>query len=483
MQSSLRCHHDFHSITPKSLSYRPVNQLPSTIAGTEYLPLPNGSSFTGYANMAVTQANGSVTQNSLFYWFFKSRTAALTLSPTTIPMVIWLNGGPGISSLTGLFMENGPLQQIDDATDTIQTNPDSWNRECHLLYWDQPVGTGYSFTDSTDGYVTNQEELRQQFCVALDMFFANPQFSAYKNSPLYIVGEGYAGKYISNIACELMERADQYPHVATLAGIAIGDGWIQPRAQTRAQIEYSYASGRLDTKQYLHLGKLCNSLNTLISDGEFRKANQLGRQIMDQLLANSAGPNAHDTKEQQRPRMTALSDYLNNANVRKALAAVQPWIYADNGGKVTASLGADIYAPAYQPVLDVLEYARRSKLQVMFYTGQSDNDCGFWGTEQMLWDINFPRLTGIPNINDATCWQQLDRQVWVDTSGATLGFIKSLGNLTQATVVNRGHCTPTIRRDTNRALIANWISKRPFAVINPAIGEKAPNSNRELCVN
>lgn len=75
--------------------------------------------------------------SDIFYWQFDSRS-----NPSTDPLVIWLNGGPGCSSLTGLFAENGPFTVQDDLT--LLSNPYSWNNSTNLVFVDQPVGTGFS---------------------------------------------------------------------------------------------------------------------------------------------------------------------------------------------------------------------------------------------------------------------------------------------------------------------------------------------------
>lgn len=64
-------------------------------------------------------------------------------------MVLWVNGGPGGSSMFGLFTEHGPCQV--EADGTTSPRPWSWNREFNVLYVDQPVHTGFSYDVPTPG--------------------------------------------------------------------------------------------------------------------------------------------------------------------------------------------------------------------------------------------------------------------------------------------------------------------------------------------
>ena len=82
----------------------------------------------------------------LFYLMFESRS-----DPNRDPLLIWLNGGPGCSSMLGAFTENGPYwlkyNPDDHPRVRLENNVHSWNQQANVLYLDQPIGVGYSYND------------------------------------------------------------------------------------------------------------------------------------------------------------------------------------------------------------------------------------------------------------------------------------------------------------------------------------------------
>ncbi|KAK5991825.1 Carboxypeptidase Y-like protein [Cladobotryum mycophilum] len=115
------------------------NNVDANICGT-------ATSYAGYVNYppnTMTEVKHDYPIHS-FFWYFKS-----LKDPDNAPLVIWMSGGPGASSMFGLFTENGPCH-IDENFNP-DTNPWSWNQEYNVLYLDQPVQTGFSYDIPTPG--------------------------------------------------------------------------------------------------------------------------------------------------------------------------------------------------------------------------------------------------------------------------------------------------------------------------------------------
>lgn len=68
----------------------------------------------------------------MFFYFFESRN-----DPKSDPVILFVNGGPGLSSAIALFMEVGPCRVSMDGNSTIP-NEYSWNRNANIIILDQP---------------------------------------------------------------------------------------------------------------------------------------------------------------------------------------------------------------------------------------------------------------------------------------------------------------------------------------------------------
>lgn len=99
----------------------------------------------------------------LFFWHYQNRHIA-----NRQRTVIWLNGGPGCSSMDGALMEIGPYRLKDKQSLTY--NDGSWDEFANLLFVDQPVGTGFSYVN-TDGYIHELNEMAAHFITFLTKWF------------------------------------------------------------------------------------------------------------------------------------------------------------------------------------------------------------------------------------------------------------------------------------------------------------------------
>ena len=125
----------------------------------------------------------------MFFWFFPAEVA----EAESAPVVVWLQGGPGATSMFGLFDEHGPFWVTDDLR--LMPRDYRWTLLANMLYIDNPVGTGWSFTKSDDGYARNQDQVGKNLYEALLQFYQLfPRYQ--KSSDLYITGESYGGKYV-----------------------------------------------------------------------------------------------------------------------------------------------------------------------------------------------------------------------------------------------------------------------------------------------
>jgi len=383
-------------------------------------------SYAGYINVDAAK------KNYLYYWFFQSRSAD-KCDIGSIPLVIWLNGGPGASSLAGLFLENGPflIEDHGNGQAKIVKNANSWNEKFHLMYWDQPVGSGFSYTD-TGGYATSEKELSEQFFNGLQGFlYLHPE---YRTCDLYITGESYAGKYIPNMAKTITEMNEPLPgdKKIKLKGLGIGDGWMYPKLQTRLQIDYGYEMGFVDTRQRKEVKAMYEDFCKALDAGDMSAAFNLGSNVSDTVLNCGGNPDIYDVRRWHDLPIANLRNYLSCENVKSAIHAQGTWQFADASGPVSQNLINDMMADVTGlfPLL-VKQY------RMLFYTGNFDMSCGFTGTEQILQTMDYKG------------WTNLRRKVWTDVPLAigtdvpqSLGYIKGIDNLSQGVIPTRDIRSP-----------------------------------------
>ncbi|CAN6327128.1 unnamed protein product [Urochloa humidicola] len=196
---------------------------PGAVAALEF---PKEALPTRSGYLPIPPANAS-----LFFAFYEA--AHPITPPTSTPILLWLQGGPGCSGLIGNFFELGPYFVNPDA-ETLSHNPFTWNRRFGLLFIDNPLGTGFSAAPSPADIPTNQSVIAAHLLAALQSFFAlDPTFRA---QPFFLSGESYAGKYVPAAGAHILDANPTLPESlrVNLRGVAIGNGLTRTRPTSRA---------------------------------------------------------------------------------------------------------------------------------------------------------------------------------------------------------------------------------------------------------
>eukprot|EP01094_Clydonella_sp_ATCC50884_P019244 TRINITY_DN3719_c0_g1_i3.p1 TRINITY_DN3719_c0_g1~~TRINITY_DN3719_c0_g1_i3.p1 ORF type:complete len:346 (+),score=78.49 TRINITY_DN3719_c0_g1_i3:93-1040(+) len=149
--------------------------------------------YSGYIN--VDPKNG----RELFYWFVESQN-----DPANDPLVLWLQGGPGCSGLLGFLSENGPF--VPNENGGLDLTDQSWNRIANVLYVEAPAGVGFSYSNTSSDYYTDNNKTAADNYRFLQGWLQ--QFPQYQHTPLFIAGESYAGDYGPQLVLEILDGAD-----------------------------------------------------------------------------------------------------------------------------------------------------------------------------------------------------------------------------------------------------------------------------------
>jgi cathepsin A (carboxypeptidase C) len=145
-----------------------------------------------------------------------------------------LNGGPGCSSSTGLLFELGPCNIAQDGKNTT-FNPHSWNSNANIIFLDQPINVGFSYSD--DGSTINNSPAAGKDVYAFLELFLN-RFPKYSTQPFHIAAESYGGTYAPNIATVIHQENKALalkPNAAikkiNLASVVLANGLTDPLVQ------------------------------------------------------------------------------------------------------------------------------------------------------------------------------------------------------------------------------------------------------------
>ncbi|KAJ9586805.1 hypothetical protein L9F63_019591 [Diploptera punctata] len=375
-------------------------------------PFPsNIHSYSGFFTVNTTY------NSNLFFWFFPSEEA-----PNDAPLLLWLQGGPGSTSMFGLFTELGPFRL--DGNLALVENPYSWHKNHSVLFIDNPVGTGFSFTESEAGYARDQFQIGNDLYSALVQFLTI--FSEFQSVPLFIAGESYAGKYVPALALTIHQRKSTEPFKINLEGIAVGNGFTDPES-TLHYSELVYQLGLVDTRGYEELQTMENNGREAIRKGRPIDAVKIYQSIQKVLRRTTNFSTMFNFIQDKEPdTIKDFQIFVNKPKVRKAIH-VGNAIFDIHSSTVVSNLLFDFMTSLRPWLEEVLEHYR-----VLYYSGQLDIIVGYALSVRMYNNLDF---------SAAQIYRNASRVPWY-VDGELAGYMKSAGKFTEVLVRNAGHMVP-----------------------------------------
>lgn len=380
-----------------------------------------------------------------FFWAFESRN-----DPENDPVVLWLNGGPGCSPMTGLFFELGPAA-INEKLEPVR-NEFSWNNNATVIFLDQPVNVGYSYSSAR---VNSTRAAAPDVYAFLELFFH--KFHKFAGNDFHIAGESYCGHYIPEFATEVLAHEDRS---FNLTSVLIGNGITDPLIQNEAWEWMACGKGGYpaviseDECQKLHaMYPTCRNLTQTCYDERTDLACVPANIYCDQLIEpyRATGRNFFDIRDQCGDSGNCykqdgwIEDYMNLDHVKQALGIeVKNFTGCDSGVSHDFSLTGDRAKPYQGHVAKLLEH----DIPVLIYAGDKDFRCNWLGNRAWV---------------EALPWSGHDEYTEAATrpwkvAGTEAGTVRNAGPLTFLRIYDAGHMVPFNQPQHALAMLNEWMA-------------------------
>ncbi|XP_028753593.1 serine carboxypeptidase-like 26 isoform X1 [Neltuma alba] len=426
---------------------------------------PSVSQFSGY--ITVNKDHG----RALFYWFFEAQS-----EPSKKPLLLWLNGGPGCSSIGyGAVVEIGPLT-VNKNGEGLEFNPYSWNKEANLLFVESPVGVGFSYTNTS----SDLSILEDSF-VAEDAynFLVNwlQKFPEFKSQDFFISGESYAGHYIPQLAELIFDRnkdKNKYSFI-NLKGFIVGNPETENYYDYKGLLEYAWSHAVISDQEYDKAKNVCDFKQFYWSEECNEAMNVVFRDYKEIDIYNIYAPAcrlnntpsmAHDSNNRgsesvpegvsdfrlRRMRLfggydpcysTYAEEYFNRIDVQSSFHANFKGGNTSVAWKTCNDSILNTYNFTVFSVLPIYTKLIKGGLKVWIYSGDADGRIPVIGTRYCI------EALGLPLKSSWRTWYH-DNQVG--------GRVVEYEGLTYVTVRGAGHLVPLNKRSEALSLIHSFLT-------------------------
>ncbi|XP_073010081.1 serine carboxypeptidase 24-like [Typha latifolia] len=422
----------------------------------------------GQPPVSFKQFSGYVTVNkehgrALFYWLTEA-----TIDADEKPLVLWLNGGPGCSSVAyGASEEIGPFR-IKRNGSSLYLNKYSWNTEANILFLESPAGVGFSYTNSSSDLKTSGDERTAQDALKFLIGWFS-RFPQYKNRDFYISGESYAGHYVPQLAKKIVDynKASSEDFI-NLKGFLVGNAVTDNYYDSLGTISYWWTHAMISDRTYRSILTSCNFSATKTSNRcddavNFAMNHEFGDIDQYSIYTPSCSAASNSTAGRRSPlrlKNTLLrrrsygydpctenyaEKYYNRADVQKAMHANTTGIPY----KWTACSDVLIkeWRDAQFSMLPTYKELIKAGLRIWMFSGDTDSVVPVTATR---FSINHLRLK-----------VKISWYPWY-TGGQVGGWSEVYEGLTFASVRGAGHEVPLIQPRRAFRLFQSFLAGKPL---------------------
>ncbi|KAH9915468.1 serine carboxypeptidase [Epithele typhae] len=403
--------------------------------------------YTGYIDIGLRH---------MFFYFFESRH-----DPDNDPLLFWTNGGPGGSGAMSLFTAIGPCLVTNKNT-TVH-NPNAWNNQANTVYFEQPVGVGFSYADTGD-VVGSTMDAGDDIVAFLGIFFQH--FIKFRGRPVHMAGESYGGKYIPVFASKIYDQNTKLVEAGltpvNLTSVVIANGctnvehWTtstydvlcqDPDFPQLASIEACVRLKQMVQRCKKSYQKSCVDTLDLIdcSHTAIDLCWKLKVSNYDRTRPCSDGGNI----DLCYPRLLNIDGLLSQDEVQIALGADPRFrgAYSYKSNAVGEAFGSSFDIISFRAE-DYLAALLERGIPVLLLVGDTDLMCNRIGIERTTMELEWSRSGE---------FRPLPLRTWT-ANGHVAGETRSGGGLTYATLHGAGHIAPGDKPVEALTLINRWLS-------------------------
>ncbi|XP_051988380.1 retinoid-inducible serine carboxypeptidase-like [Xyrauchen texanus] len=385
----------------------------------------------------------------MFWWLYYANSSSASYKE--LPLVMWLQGGPGGSSCGfGNFEEIGPLDR------DLKPRETSWVHASSVLFVDNPVGTGYSYTDTEDALTKDVAMVATDMMVLLKNFFSLK--TEFQSIPFYIFSESYGGKMAAAISLELTKAIQAASIKCNFAGVALGDSWISPIDSVMTWGPYLYSTSLLDDNGLEEVYNAAKGVQQALDQGQYQKATEMWSITESVVEQNTNGVNFYNILAQNSDDMVKISSdqttdgflsslkrrhirplhrqslsELMNGPIREKLGVIPKNVtWGGQSEDVFSSMAGDFM----KPVVNIVDELLAAGVNVTVYNGQLDLIVDTVGQEQWVKQLKWDGLQSFNKIK----WTALEDP---QTESQTGAFYKTYKNFAFYWILKAGHMIPS----------------------------------------